>query len=136
MSEGRDEVSADQSLGLPPGSVGGIAYDALTMAREANDKAERALRDIEGHEDICAERYRNINEKLGMLFKIIAWAGGTGFLLIMGLLAFLAKTQFESINALQKAAVVQRADPLPPQVIIQRAPGQGDMGATVERQQH
>lgn len=111
-------------------SVSEVAYEALNLARQN-------ARDIEGHEDICAERYQNIHEKLGMIFRIIAWAGGTGFLLIMGLLAFLAKTQFESIRALQSAAVQRvSAQPLPPQVIIQRAPGQAEMGATVEPQQH
>ncbi len=113
-------------------STSEVAYEALNLARQN-------ARDIEGHEDICAERYQNIHEKLGMIFRIIAWAGGTGFLLITGLLAFLAKTQFESIKALQDAAVqrtglLERAQPLPPQVIIQRAPGQAEMGATVEPQ--
>lgn len=120
--------------------MGGIAYDALTMARDAMAKAEQNARDIEGHEDICAERYENIREKLGMLFKIIAWAGGSAFAIVMGLLAFLAKTQFDQIKTLQSAVgqrteLLERAQSVPPQVIIQRAPGQTEMGASVERRQ-
>ena len=133
-------MSGDEPIGMPPGSLGGLAYDALTIARDGKSKAEQALREIESHEDVCAERYKNINEKLEMLFKVIAWAGGAAFLLVMGLLGFLAKTQFESISALQKATlqrteILERTQPMPPQVIIQRAPGQPEIGATVEQQQ-
>lgn len=121
-------------------SFGGIALDALKAARDAQAKADENARDIEAHEDICAERYKTINEKLGTIFKIIVWAGGTGFMLIMGLLAFFAKTQFEMMDSAQKATA-QRTEILersrtsePPQVIIQPAPGQTGMGASVERQ--
>lgn len=112
------------------GQIGQDARAALELGRQNE-------RDIESHEAICAERYTNINDKLSTIFKIIAWAGGTGFLLIMGLLGFLAKTQFESINALQKVTVqglerAQQPAP-PPQVIIQPAQGLSNMGATVER---
>lgn len=123
-----------------PASFGGIALDALEAARKAQAKADQVERDINSHEDICAERYKNINEKVGTLFKLVAYGGSTALMLILGLLGFLAKAQFDSITEL-KSAAVQRADireqllrsDQPPQVIIQPAQGSTGMGATVER---
>ena len=107
---------------------GAVAYEARELARQAQ-------RDIESHEAVCAERYGNINDKLNMLFKIIAWAGGTAFLVVMGLLTYLAKTQFENITALQQALAQQQRIPVsPPQVYIQPAPGSPPMGASVDKQ--
>lgn len=122
-------------------SAGSVAYDALNLAKEAK-------RDIVAHEDICAIRYERINvtlsemksgidEKFNMIWKIIAWAGGSAFLIVMGLLAFLAKTQFDSMTEFQRIMTqpqpVPQAAP-PPQIIIQREAGQPPIGATVERQ--
>ena len=134
--------------GETTGSASRVAYAAIDLAKEA--KLE-----ILSHEKICAERYANINqtltdlknetlpdmkaaidEKFNMIWKIIAWAGGAAFLIIMGLLSYLAKTQFEVITQQQRIAnqpqVIQQAAP-PPQVIIQRADGSPAIGATVER---
>lgn len=119
-------------------STGGILYDALNMARHAQQQ-------VDNHEEVCAERYKTIHEsltkletsfdkQLGMIWKVIAWAGGSAFLIVMGLLGFLAKTQFDQITALQTAAAQRApaAQQLPPQVIIQRAPGSPELGATIE----
>lgn len=127
-----------QGIGLPEGSLGGLAYDALEMARHADGKAERALQAVDSHEDICAERYRNINEKIGTIFKLLAWGGTTALMLILGLLGFLAKTQFDSMKArddtTQQIAEILRRQSPPPQVIVQPAPGATTTGASVERQ--
>ena len=120
-------------------SFAGIALDALEAARAAQKKADEVGAAGEAHEDICAERYGNINEKIGTLFKLLAWGGTTALMLILGLLSFLAKAQFDSITEL-KAATAQRVDlghrmdDMPPRVIIQPAPGAATTGATVERQ--
>lgn len=104
-------------------SASRTAYEALGMAKEA--KAE-----IAAHEDVCALRYKSIeaaltkietsfDKQLGMVWKVIAWAGGTAFLIVMGLLGFLAKSQFSSMTALQEAV-----NKPPPPIVIQTAPGQ------------
>lgn len=139
MSESDAEVTGTPHIGLPPGSVGGIAYDALMMAQKADGKADSVAQAQESHEEVCAERYKNIHEKLGMIFKIIAWAGGSAFLVIMGLLGFLAKTQFDTISEMSKATAqrteqMERAQAQPPQVVIQSQPGSPQItGATVDR---
>ncbi|MGN5375787.1 hypothetical protein [Sphingomonas hankookensis] len=138
-----------QGIGLPDGSLGGIAYDALQMARGADGKADRALQAVDSHEDICAERYKNINDKVAAvdakvstLFKLLAWGGTTALTLILALLGFLAKAQFDSITELQRASTQRAAilseqierKALPaPQVIIQPAPGAATTGASIER---
>lgn len=121
-----------------PASFGGVALDALEAARQAQAKADQVERDIAGHEDICAERYKNINEKIGTIFKLLAWGGTTALMLILGLLGFLAKTQFDSMKArddtTQQIAEILRRQSPPPQVIVQPAPGATTTGASVERQ--
>ncbi len=120
-------------------SFGGIALDALEAARKAQAKADQVERDGTNHEAICAERYANINQKIGTLFKLMAWGGTTALTLILALLAFLAKAQFDSITELKSAAqqrseLSQRINEMPPRVIIQPAPGATTTGATIERQ--
>jgi predicted Zn-dependent protease len=51
------------------------------MAYAAEKKASEALYQIEGHEEICAERYKNITDRMASIPKI-----------------------YESINSLQKTA--------------------------------
>lgn len=114
--------------------------DLHTIAREEADRA------VEAHEAICAERYKNlqasfggVQKEMGMLWRILAWAGSTTLLLILGLLGFLAKVQFDSMNARDESArqivEILKRQPSPPQVVVQPAPGSPEMGATVERQQ-
>lgn len=38
---------------------------------------ETALSKIETHEQVCAERYKSIEWKLGILFHVLGWGGGT-----------------------------------------------------------
>jgi len=73
-----------------------VAYQALTLARQAN-------RDIEKHEDICAERYDGINKTMDEIKSILKWAGGFGFTVIITLLGFLAHAQFDANEAAMKA---------------------------------
>lgn len=127
--------------------------DALLVALAARAKAEQAQRDIDSHEDVCAERYENIHAKLTemktefsaqnrRIWGLFGWLGGTGFLILMGVLSFLLRAQYDTITAMSKASRdrielrdrIEAVQPLPPQVIIQRAPGSPEIGATVEHQ--
>lgn len=78
-------------------STAGVAWDALNLGKQN-------ARDIEAHEDLCAERYNHINVSIGEIKGILKWAGGAAFGIIIGLLAFLAQAQFAANDAAQKAA--------------------------------
>lgn len=67
----------------------GIASLALTRAEEAHTK-------LDGHEDLCAERFAHIHTAIGgvtssvsTILKILAWGGTTLFGLLIAMLAFL-----------------------------------------------
>lgn len=77
-----------------------VAYEALNLSKQNT-------RDIEAHEDLCAERYNNINNSIGEIKSILKWAGTTGFLIIIGLLGFLAKTTWEAKEQAQEAAATK-----------------------------
>lgn len=73
-----------------------VAYRALNMAKEAKQE-------IKSHEDICAERYGNINSSVVALgegikgIKSGLWkAGSVGFAIIMSVLGYLAAAQFDN----------------------------------------
>jgi hypothetical protein len=143
VPEGHCEVSDVQPDRLR--GITAIAYEAQTLAKQA-------VRDIEQHEDVCAERYGNIHKALAEMkvefkeanaktSKTFWWMFTTGFAILISLLGFLLKAQIDTIAEMAKATaqrsvIMERTRPtLPPQVIIQPAPGQSDMGATVERGQ-
>ena len=70
-------------------STSPVAYRALRRADEAHQIAEGAHKAIASHEDLCAERYKNIHESLGTLKAIIAWGGSGLAALLLAVLAFL-----------------------------------------------
>lgn len=78
-------------------SASRVAYEALNLSKQNT-------RDIEAHEDLCAERYKNINTSISEIKSILKWAGTTGFVIIIGLLSFLAKAQFDANSTAQRAA--------------------------------
>lgn len=59
----------------------------------ARDKAQKALDNIEGHEDLCAERYTNINDTLKTIKSILGWAGAAIFSVMAGTLGWLVAQQ-------------------------------------------
>jgi hypothetical protein len=59
----------------------------------ARDKAQKALDNISGHEDLCAERYDNINDTLKTIKQILGWAGGTIFTMLLATLSWLLVQQ-------------------------------------------
>lgn len=80
-----------------PLSTASVAYEALNLAKQN-------ARDIESHEDLCAERYGNINKSLGEVKGILKWAGTTLFGIIIALLGFLAAQQFNANDSARKQA--------------------------------
>lgn len=73
-----------------------------------------AFAKIEGHEQLCAERYKNIHGRLNLLFKVIGWGGALAFSVTLALagwgLSRLAEGQAQQLRALQqvKAEVIAR----------------------------
>lgn len=76
--------------------------DAMDVARDALDLARDAQRKIDGHENICALRYAQLDNSIKSVKSIISWAGTTGFALIMGALIFFIKGQFDANAEMQK----------------------------------
>jgi hypothetical protein len=70
-------------------AVAAVAYDALNLAKQT-------ARDIEQHEDICAERYAGIHTQIGDIKKLIGWGGGLALTTVLCVLGFLAAAQFNS----------------------------------------
>lgn len=91
----------------------------------ARDKATKAADDIEGHEALCAERYKNINDTLGTIKRILAWAGTTIFGLLVGTLGWLVVQQVnrnDNDKELLRAQIELLQQQVPAQPII-AAPG-------------
>jgi hypothetical protein len=53
----------------------------------ARDKAQKALDEIGSHEKLCAERYDNIHDKLGLVLKVLGWGGATIMTVLLGIAA-------------------------------------------------
>lgn len=68
-------------------------------------------RDIAAHEDLCAERYGNINTAIREIKSIIKWAGTTGLGIIIALIGFLA-VQIYNSNEATKQALATKLDSL------------------------
>lgn len=81
----------------------------MHIAREALDLARDVDHRVNNHEDICALRYKRLEENItsvksevGDVKTILAWAGTTGFGIIMAALAFFIKVQFDANAEMQK----------------------------------
>jgi hypothetical protein len=74
----------------------------MEVAREALDLAKDAKHRIDSHEDICALRYKQLEDGISGVRTIITWAGTTGFAVILTILGFLMKNQFDANSELQK----------------------------------
>jgi hypothetical protein len=68
-----------------------------------------AYREIRAHEELCAERYKGINEKLGWVLKGMAG-------LVLALLAW-SVAQLYALEPLRMLATQQRAPTLAPAVM-------------------
>ncbi|AOR76549.1 hypothetical protein [Novosphingobium resinovorum] len=66
-----------------------VAYQALNLARQN-------ARDIEKHEDICAERYQGIHDAIDEIKGVLWKAGGGAFTVILGVLGFLLVQQLNA----------------------------------------
>lgn len=52
------------------------AQAAMAMATQFGDTATKALHQIGTHEVVCSERYKNVNDSIGVLRRIGAWVLG------------------------------------------------------------
>lgn len=74
----------------------------MDVARKALELARDVERRVDGHEDICAIRYRQLEGSVADVRKIITWAGTTGFALIMGALIYFINGQFDANKEMQR----------------------------------
>lgn len=72
-------------------STTSIANRALGRANEAHGK-------IEAHEELCAERYQNIHDKLRTITGILGWGGTTMGGIMLTVIAFLAVRVLDAPN--------------------------------------
>ena len=56
--------------------------------REVEMTQQRTADRVSSHEEICAERYANINDTLGALKRVLFWFGG---LLVTGMATILVR---------------------------------------------
>lgn len=70
-----------------------VATDALALARKNEQE-------ISAHEDLCAERYRNIGNEIAALRGIFKWAGGALFTLLLAAFGFLINQTMTANNSL------------------------------------
>lgn len=66
---------------------------ARDKAAAAQADAQRALDEMSSHENLCAERYGNINSALRTIKNILGWAGSTIFGLLTVTLGWLIVQQ-------------------------------------------
>jgi hypothetical protein len=66
------------------------------LARHAMDLATAADNKINAHEDLCAERYKNINDSLSLIMKFIGWGGAAMAGLVLSLLAWSLNEQVKT----------------------------------------
>ena len=64
------------------------AEDLYDRMREVEMSGQRTADRIVSHEEICAERYKNINETLASMKGIMMWFGGA---LVIGMAGVLVK---------------------------------------------
>lgn len=79
----------------------------MTIDQDARDKANAALAQIDAHEDICAIRYQGIQTEISGMKRIITWAGAAAFSVIIGMLGFLARAQFDAVEQMRRDQLVR-----------------------------
>jgi hypothetical protein len=85
------------------GYDGPASFTAIRMATEALTTANAAKNDLTGHEDLCAERYLNINNSIRDIKRVIWWVGTTLILLIVAALGWSLKQQIAANDAQREA---------------------------------
>lgn len=79
-----------------------MSEEMMDVARKAWELARDVERRVDGHEDICAIRYRQLEGSVADVRKIITWAGTAAFTLIMGALIYFIQGQFDANKEMQK----------------------------------
>lgn len=90
-----------------PAEVSAVDY-------EARRRADKAQSDIESHEEICAERYQNINSSIGDLKSDIRRGGTLAAGMIISLLAWFAVSymgEFKENMQLKREILEQQVEP-------------------------
>lgn len=64
------------------------ADEVLERLRDTEMQVQRTADRIGSHEEICAERYKTINESLSRIMGIMMWFGGA---LVLGMAGVLVK---------------------------------------------
>lgn len=79
-----------------------MSEEMMDVARKAWELARDVERRVDGHEDICAIRYRQLEGSVADVRKIITWAGTGAFTLIMSALIYFIQGQFDANKEMQK----------------------------------
>lgn len=90
-----------------------MSEDVLVVAREALDLAKDVDRRVNSHEDICALRYeqlhasiaavkKDVGDSVGDIKKVLGWAGATLVVVMMSVLGFFLKAQFDANAEMQR----------------------------------
>lgn len=72
--------------------------DVAQVAQEAKGLAHKALNKIEGHEELCAERYKNIHSTLNLIMRVLAWGGSSLIIVLITALGWLAVQQMSLLQ--------------------------------------
>lgn len=91
-----------------------------SMAQQALYLAKQNARDIESHEDICAERYAGIHGAINEIKSTIKWAGTTGFAIIISVLGFLLMNQLNTNDKIRDDSA-SKVEQLQRQLDVERA---------------
>ena len=90
-----------------------MSEDVMNVARDALDLAKDVERRVDSHEDICAIRYKalenglsqlriDMNSNVGDIKKVLGWASGLIVITMIGGLGFFLKAQFDNAGELQR----------------------------------
>jgi len=82
--------------------------------------AQEALNRVNNHEELCGLRYAAIDNTLKELKGWLRWGGSTAFIIIVGMLAWSLKAQFDAVQ--QKSALDAARIATLEQQLGQRAP--------------
>lgn len=70
----------------------------------AREKAQRALDQLDGHENLCAERYSNIHTRLGNIVKLLGFGGATLATVVISIIGYLS-VKLIDVNDSDKAVL-------------------------------
>ena len=92
--------------------------ELVQIAHSAKSDAEKALNKIEGHEELCAERYGNINTSIADLKKLNQWIISLFVGIMLSMLAWSLSDKAQTLSKrddvlLREIQELRRATPIP-----------------------